>query len=752
MSFDSSTKNSNTFSSNKKKQLYIENNPYLNKEQIIIDWINTIKLPHCLLINSLNDKEIQENGIIFIEILKYFLKKLGIENFNSDERLNKFQRINLIITSIIELNKVNNFNLNLNNKLLYFQNNVQELFENKNLMIKFFELVKKIFEQININDNSSMEMENINKNNIINQNNLNKNKLTKKQNLRNYSLGINNNNNNNNYVKLQSLISNNNNNNTINSFNGKSLSASHSISLSISPINPEKYKKIFFEDRLFKNNIYNKQNENKTLNANNSSHKNFFNFSNNNFKNSKINNFNTINNNLNINNNNNNNKLNIFNNNFGIYKSINNFIYNIPIYKIFHLTKPILNIKLNNNSNESNYKKYNQKIINNKKYLTLKSNSQKHFLIDTLNFPIKNTLKFNNKENIKLKIKKWLIKINLLNELSLSEKNNISILYLSYTGLLFCNIINKYNNKAIKGIITNPITKNQNIININKFFDYCKENKNLFYKDIKKYLNLNLILNKNEEIIFKILYVLYNFYYDKEEINNNNNNKFNTNNNNIKINNKINIKKLNFDYIFNKQNNNNNFTNNFPKTSRNDSKNSKNLNLFKKYNNYKNNNSTNKLNKNNNNKTTQNNFINKDSSSLLNLYNTNSEFNINNNNNNNFNIINENDFIKYFHNNKHKNNNENNNFSNDSVSCSSIIISPSTNSSLDCYDNNYIENLFSKKRFKSSNTKLNNKNNYFINNNNLTSQVPNYYLLFNINDNNINNNTCIKKRKIKNNI
>ena len=750
MSFDYSTKNSNTFSSNKKKQLYNENNPYLNKEQIIIDWINTIKLPHCLLINSINDKEIQENGIIFIEILKYFLKKLGIENFNSDERLNKFQRINLLIMSIIELNKVNNFNLNLNNKLLNFQNNVQELFENKNLMIKFFELIKKIFEQLIFND-SSMEIENYNKNNIIIKNNSSKNKLIKKQNLRNFSLGIynnnnnnNNDNNNNNYVKLQNLISINNNNNTLNSFNCKSLSENHSISLSISPINPEKFKKIFFEDRLFKNINYNKQKENKTLNVNESNYRNFFNCSNSN-NNKTLNNFKTLNNNLNLNNN-----INICNNNFGIYKSIHNFVNNIPIYKIFNLTKPILNIKLNNNNNENNYIKYNQKIINNKKNLSLKSNSQRHFLNEELCEQFKKKLKLSNKENIRLKIKKWLIKINLLNELSLSEKKNISILYLSYTGLLFCNIINKYNNKAIKGIITNPITKNQNIININKFFDYCKENKNLFYKDIKKYLNLNLILNKNEDIIFKILYVLYNFYNNKEELNNNNN-KFNTINNNkeIKINTKINITKLNFDYIFNKQNNNNNFINNFPKTSRNDSNHNKNINLFKKYNNYKNNNSIKQINKNNNNnKTSQNNFINKDSSSLLNLYNSNSEFNINNNNNFNNNINNDNDFFKYFHNNKNKNNNENNNFSNDSVSCSSIIISPSTNSSMDYYDNNYIENLFSKKRFKSSNTKLNN-NNYYINNNNLTSQVPNYYLLFNINDNNINNNTCIKKKKNK---
>ena len=94
--------------------------------------------------------------------------------------------------------------------------------------------------------------------------------------------------------------------------------------------------------------------------------------------------------------------------------------------------------------------------------------------------------------------------------------------------------------------------QNQNIININKFFDYCKENKILFYKDIKKYLNLNLILNKNEYIIFIILYVLYNFYNDKEEIHNIDNNKFNIINNKkeIKFNTKINITKLNFDYIF----------------------------------------------------------------------------------------------------------------------------------------------------------------------------------------------------------
>ena len=48
---------SNNSSNNNIKEI-----PFLNKEQILINWINTIKQPHCLLINKLTDNDIIENG------------------------------------------------------------------------------------------------------------------------------------------------------------------------------------------------------------------------------------------------------------------------------------------------------------------------------------------------------------------------------------------------------------------------------------------------------------------------------------------------------------------------------------------------------------------------------------------------------------------------------------------------------------------------------------------------------------------
>ena len=46
--------------------------PFLNKEQILVNWLNTIKQPHCLLINKLTDNDIVNNGIVIIELLSKF--------------------------------------------------------------------------------------------------------------------------------------------------------------------------------------------------------------------------------------------------------------------------------------------------------------------------------------------------------------------------------------------------------------------------------------------------------------------------------------------------------------------------------------------------------------------------------------------------------------------------------------------------------------------------------------------------------
>ena len=43
--------------------------PMINKRQILLDWINTINEPQCLLVSGINDLK---DGNVFIEIVKLY--------------------------------------------------------------------------------------------------------------------------------------------------------------------------------------------------------------------------------------------------------------------------------------------------------------------------------------------------------------------------------------------------------------------------------------------------------------------------------------------------------------------------------------------------------------------------------------------------------------------------------------------------------------------------------------------------------
>ena len=155
---------SNNSSNNNIKEI-----PSLNKEQILINWINTIKQPHCLLINKLTDNDIIENGIVFIEILSNFLNYFGMGEFNPDKRLTKYEKVNLVISSLIELNKGDYYDYNLKQKILFFYNRISHIFINKKLLISFLELLKEIYDKFGV----CVTEGNIDNLNHINTNNLN---------------------------------------------------------------------------------------------------------------------------------------------------------------------------------------------------------------------------------------------------------------------------------------------------------------------------------------------------------------------------------------------------------------------------------------------------------------------------------------------------------------------------------------------------------------------------------------------------
>ena len=121
-----------------------------NKELIIVNWLNTIKEPHCLLINKLDEKYIL-NGAIFIEILKVFLKKFEAYSFKPDTNLNSIDKFKILCALLIKIEK----DKNKINSLYYFYNYNDIIYKDKNILINFFLLLKQSYEKYISNKNKS---------------------------------------------------------------------------------------------------------------------------------------------------------------------------------------------------------------------------------------------------------------------------------------------------------------------------------------------------------------------------------------------------------------------------------------------------------------------------------------------------------------------------------------------------------------------------------------------------------------------
>ena len=81
------------------------NYPMINKKQILLDWINTINEPTCLLVSNLNDLK---DGKVFVEILKHYLymynnKQLLYEFFSNDiNSSHPEQKIKLVLEILVK--------------------------------------------------------------------------------------------------------------------------------------------------------------------------------------------------------------------------------------------------------------------------------------------------------------------------------------------------------------------------------------------------------------------------------------------------------------------------------------------------------------------------------------------------------------------------------------------------------------------------------------------------------------------------
>ena len=119
--------------------------PVINKKQILLDWINTINEPQCLLVSSINDLK---DGKVFLEILRHFLylnnnKELLYEFFSNDINSSSPERRIQIMIELLskisnddELNILNNF-YSLSNRIL----------NDDDLLIEFASVIRDFFEK-----------------------------------------------------------------------------------------------------------------------------------------------------------------------------------------------------------------------------------------------------------------------------------------------------------------------------------------------------------------------------------------------------------------------------------------------------------------------------------------------------------------------------------------------------------------------------------------------------------------------------
>ena len=121
------------------------NFPMINKKQIILDWINTINEPQCLLVSNINDLK---DGKVFLEILRHFLylnnnKELLYEFFSNDiNSSSPERRIQIMIELLSKISNEDELNI-LNN----FYSIANRILNDNDLLIEFASVIRDFFEK-----------------------------------------------------------------------------------------------------------------------------------------------------------------------------------------------------------------------------------------------------------------------------------------------------------------------------------------------------------------------------------------------------------------------------------------------------------------------------------------------------------------------------------------------------------------------------------------------------------------------------
>ena len=126
--------------------------PTINKKQILLDWVNTINEPQCLLVTECVDLL---NGDVYVEILIHFLYLT-----DNKEMLMNLQKEDINSeTPEIKLGIVLNYFYRICNGDNIFQNNIKKLsvmlndvFKNDELLIEVLDVIRSIFEKNNLLD------------------------------------------------------------------------------------------------------------------------------------------------------------------------------------------------------------------------------------------------------------------------------------------------------------------------------------------------------------------------------------------------------------------------------------------------------------------------------------------------------------------------------------------------------------------------------------------------------------------------
>ena len=128
------------YSSFKINNLILEKYPQLNNNQILLDWINTINEPNCLLVNNVEDVK---NGQVFIELLSHYLleNKLNSLNFEFHNKI-KFKKPFEIYPIIIEFLEKITDNHELIKKI---KNNISIILKNEEIIFQLIDFFNKLF-------------------------------------------------------------------------------------------------------------------------------------------------------------------------------------------------------------------------------------------------------------------------------------------------------------------------------------------------------------------------------------------------------------------------------------------------------------------------------------------------------------------------------------------------------------------------------------------------------------------------------